>query len=128
MVSKLKSLLQVNKHPLLAEQICTQELGMLHFEQPRCLDFFKMYLKRLCYVLVPATASPNAPNKLRSYATSQRKMHRHEVQVWYPRQSLALDVRYRDGNPGITHPVIHAKDFPARALCSASLDYSIQHL
>lgn len=85
MVSKLKCLLQVNKHPLLAEQICTQELGMLHFEQPRCLVFLKMDLKRLCCVIVAATASPHAPNELWSYATSQRKMHRHDVQVWYPR-------------------------------------------
>ena len=82
--------------------------------------------KRLCHVIAPATASPNAPNKTRPYATSEQKMH--DVKVWYPRLSLALDhVQYQDENPGITPLVIHAKDFPARALCSASLDYSIQH-
>lgn len=95
MVNELKCLLQVTKHPLLAEQICTQELGTLHFEQPRCLHFLKMDPRWLCYVIVPGTTSPNTPNKLWSYTTSQRKMHRHDVQVWYPRQSLALDFELR---------------------------------
>lgn len=51
LLSKLKCLLQVNKHSLLAEQICTQELGMIHLSSPDAWIFLKMDLKKalLCY-------------------------------------------------------------------------------
>lgn len=85
----------MNNHPLLAEQIRAQELGMLHSEQHRCLDCLKMDLRQLWNAIEPGTASPKAPNKLQSQGALQWELHRHNVQVWFPRQSLALDVGSR---------------------------------